>query len=191
MHHPKSKIGNPKSLRPPQFGMRTLLLLVTGCAVLFALSRWLHPAAIAGLAFLAISVFFHVAGNAIGTRLREMGDQPQSGDLDEAMPRLRHPRPDEFAPVTQLGQRRSLGWTIIVAVSLGITSGAVGGGLWTFVAGRGHAGPLNVAVGVIAFAVLGGIAAFAVAGFAQVLAGAMWQAMKGPPTVGSTESAVK
>jgi hypothetical protein len=56
-------------------------------------------------------------------------------------------------------------------------SGAVGGGLWTFLAGRGHVGLFNIGVGVIAFAILGGLLAFATVSFTQVLLGAIWQAM--------------
>jgi hypothetical protein len=183
--NPKPKIGAPtnvghlKSLRPPQFGLRTLLLLVAVCGVLLAIVRlhWLSPVGLAVLLFLAASIFCHVAGNAIGTRLREIGDRQDLSDSRESAAAFRRPRPQDFAPATQLSQRQSLGWTIVIASSVGVTSGAVGGGLWTFVAGRGHIGLLNIAVGVIAFAVLGGIAAFATVGFAQVLAGAIWQAM--------------
>jgi len=188
MQNPRSKIQNPKSLRPPQFGLRTLLLLVTGCGVLFALSRWLHPAAIAALAFLAVSIFFHVAGNALGTRLRQIGDLPDAPDSDQSRVVRPSLAPQDFAPATQLGQRRSLGWTIIVASSVGVTSGAVGGGLWTFLTSRGHAGLFDVAIGVIAFAVLGGIAAFATTGFAQVLGGAIWQAMEASPAIAPHDS---
>lgn len=179
----KSQIPNPKSLRPPQFGLRTLMALVTACAGLLALGQWLDPIAIAALAFLALSIFCHVAGNCIGTRLREIGD---NRDLlrDDSSPYRAPPRAQDFAPVTPLGQRQSLGWSIIVASSVGIASGAIGGGLWTFAVSRGDAGLLNIAVGVVAFGVLGGLAAFATVGFAQVLFGALWQAMSTPPTTG-------
>jgi hypothetical protein len=186
----KPTVQNLKSLRPPQFGLRTLLLLVAACGVVFALSRWLHPVAIAALAFLAVSVFCHVAGNAIGTRLREIGDQPDGTNPYESPAAPRCLQPQDFAPATQLGQRRSLGWTIIVASSAGVTSGAIGGGLWTFLDSRGHVGLLNVAVGVIAFAVLGGIAAFATAGFAQVLSGAIWQALRTSSMLSSGDSLI-
>src|SRR5689334_25419533 len=124
--NPKSKIQNPKSLRPPQFGLRTLLALVSACGVLLALGQWMSPIAVAGIAFLALSIFCHVAGNCLGTRLREIGDQPQFPADRSPRPRGRA-TPQDFAPATQLGSRHSLGWTIIVASSIGVTSGAIGG----------------------------------------------------------------
>jgi hypothetical protein len=174
---------NPTSLRPPQFGLKTMLAVVAVCGGLLALRQWLDPIAIAAIAFLALSVFCHVAGNCIGTRLREIGDNRDSPRDDAPTARLA-PRPQDFAPVTHLSRRRSLGWTIIVASSVGITSGAVGGGLWTFAASRGQVSALNIAVGIVAFAVLGGLAAFATVGFAQVLFGALWQAMRTPSPQG-------
>src|SRR6185503_3530854 len=136
---------------------RTLLALVAACGGLLALRPWLDPIAIAAIAFLALSIFCHVAGNCVGTRLREIGDNLPP---DEFTPPRTPPRPQDFAPVTQLSGRHSLGWTIVIASSVGLASGAIGGGLWTFAASRGHAGLLNIAVGVIAFAILGGLAAF-------------------------------
>jgi hypothetical protein len=179
----KSQILNPKSLRPPQFGLRTLMALVTACGGLLALSQWLDPIAIAAIAFLALSVFCHVAGNCIGTRLREIGDNRDLPRDDSPAKRV-PPRAQDFAPVTHLGQRQSLGWSIIIASSVGLASGAVGGGLWTFTVSRGEAGVFNIAVGIVAFGVLGGLAAFATVGFAQVLFRALWQAMQTPPTAG-------
>ncbi|MCI0357192.1 MAG: hypothetical protein L0211_01745, partial [Planctomycetaceae bacterium] len=63
-------------LRPPQFGLRTLLFVVTVCAVLAALSKWVTPLVFLCLVFLALTIIAHVAGNAIGTRLREIGSHP-------------------------------------------------------------------------------------------------------------------
>src|SRR5437762_8122334 len=95
--NPKSKIQNPKSLRPPQFGLKTLLALVAACGGLLALRQWLDPIAIAAIAFLALSIFCHVAGNCIGTRLREIGDNPNSPREEAPAARLA-PRPQDFAP---------------------------------------------------------------------------------------------
>src|SRR5438552_1208082 len=167
MGNPQPKIASPKSLRPPQFGLKTLLALVAACGGLLALRQWLDPIAIAAIAFLALSIFCHVAGNCLGTRLREIGDNRHLPRDDLPATRIA-PRPADFAPVTHLSQRHSLGWTIVIASSVGIASGAIGGGLWTFAASRGRAGALNIAVGIVAFSVLGGLAAFATVAFAQV-----------------------
>ncbi len=177
MATPNLNLKKRKSLRPPQFRLRTLLMLVAAFGILLALRQWISPMAIAAIAFLAVSIFFHVAGNAIGTRLRQIGDLPDVSTADGNSPARRPPQPRDFAPVTPLSRRSNLGWMIIVASSIGATTGAVGGGLWTFAAGNGHIGALNIVVGVVAFAVLGGIAAFATFGFIQVLGGAIWQAI--------------
>ena len=75
--------------------------------------------------------------------------------------------------------------------SIGTTSGAVGGGLWTLAASRGPVGAINIVVGVVAFAVLGGMAAFAMFAFAQVLSGAMWQAITASSAVGEADESTK
>lgn len=162
--------------------------MVTACSVIFALAQWgLPPVAIAALILLAVSIFCHVAGNAIGTRLREIGDRRES--RFDVSPRRTNdgPQPHEFAPATQLGQRRSLGWVIVIATVTGTAAGGIGGGLWTWLFSNRPVGPFNVAVGVVAFAVLGGMAAFIMVGFVQVLLGALWQAMQTPPALAPDE----
>ena len=184
-------LAHRRSLRPPQFGLRTLLALVTICGILLALRHWFDPLVVFALVFLGLSLFFHVAGNSIGTRLRQMGDTPHPEQHELIRPARVAPKPHDFAPTTQLSRRQSLGWSVIVAGSVGATSGAVGGGLWTFVVERGMANPFDIAIGVIAFAILGGIAAFAIVGFTQVLFGAYWQAMHGSSSPKSSETMPK
>jgi hypothetical protein len=141
---------------------------------------------------LALSIFCHIAGNAIGNRLRQMGDLPDGNLGDDPVRPVRVPaKPQDFAPATRLSQRQSLGWAIVVASSVGATSGAIGGGFWTFWSARGPVGPVDIFVGVIAFSVLGGLAAFAVFGFAQVLLGAVWQALHAPTSAARHESPTK
>jgi hypothetical protein len=170
-------------LRPPQFGLRTLMLAVTACAVLLAAAHWLSlsPLVVAALLFLAISIFLHVVGNAIGTRLRAIGDQPETWLADPRDPERRNPRPEDFAPATRLGLRQSLGWSIIVATLAGAIAGGLGGGVWTFLSSHGPLNVFSIAVGVVAFSVLGGLAAFAVVALVQVLSAAIWQALSGTP----------
>jgi len=170
-------------LRPPQFGLRTLLLAVTACAVLLALVHWLSlsPLVVAALLFLAVSIFLHVVGNAIGTRLRQLGDQHQTRLPELGLAERQTPGPDDFAPATRLSMRQSLGWSIVIATLAGVVLGGIGGGAWTLVSSRGPVNVLNIGVGVIAFSVLGGMAAFGVVALVQVLAGAIWQALSSAP----------
>jgi hypothetical protein len=173
--------GHQSVLPPPQFGLRALLLAVTVCAVLAALSQWVTPIVIACIIFLVLCVIAHVAGNAIGTRLRELGSHSPTSD-GALSPGLAHPKPDagDFAPPTRLGQRQALGWPIVIATLAGIILGAVGGVVWTLVSSRGPVGALNLGVGGLAFAVLGGIIAFAAFGFVQVGLAALRQASADP-----------
>jgi hypothetical protein len=188
----KSGSSTRRSLRPPQFGLRTLLAIVTVCGILLALRQWLDPIVIFVLVFLAACVFCHVVGNAIGTRLRQIGDLPDAIPPEDSFQRLRvPPQPQDFAPATHLSRRQSLGWVIVIASSVGATSGAIGGGLFTFLVARGEAGPLEIVIGVIAFAVLGGLVVFAVFGFAQVLLGAIRQALNAPASANPTEARSK
>jgi hypothetical protein len=176
--HPRPSAPPPRAaLPPPQFGLRTLLLVVTACAILAALSQWVTPIVLACVVFLVVSILAHVAGNAIGTKLREFGSRPSADDaaVSPGLARAR-PKADDFAPPTRLGERHGLGWPILIAAAAGTLSGAVGGVVWTLVSSRGPVGLLNVSVGAIAFAVLGGIIAFVAFGFVQVGLSALRQA---------------
>jgi purine-cytosine permease-like protein len=182
MTTPPSELRDSQSdsvLPPPQFGLRALLWVITGCAVIFALSRWLSPIALAGVVMLVLSVIAHVAGNAIGTRLRELGGRrkPKTFDQEAASSSSSRPAAADFAPVTRLGQRQSLGWPIIIGTASGTVAGGIGGGLWTIFNAHGSPDPLSLVVGVLAFAVLNGIGAFVIFGFIQVGLGAIRQAL--------------
>ena len=182
----KSPPVDSRVCRPPQFGLRTLLLVVTACAVLFAMAHWLAPIVWVGVLLLVASITLHVAGNAIGTRLRELGDRPPPDDAASHL--AARPQPLEFAPATRLSLRQRLGWVIQVATIAGTLSGGIGGGIWTWLSSRHPPGVAEIVIGVIAFGVLGGLAAFGAAAFTQVLLGAMWQAMYPLPLPGSLAS---
>jgi hypothetical protein len=173
---PKSKFQNLKSLPPPQFGLRSLMLVVTVCAALAALSQWVSPMALAAVVMLVLCIIAHVAGNSIGTKLRELGSRPHNDDPN-ASGSIAKPKKTDFAPATRLGQRYALGWPIVIATLGGTILGGIGGGVWTLIASRGPVGPLNVGVGCVAFAMLGGLAAFLAFGFVQVGLGAIRQTM--------------
>lgn len=169
------------ALKPPQFSLRSLLLLVTLCAIVFSLVNVLPPLVLAGLVFLILSIFAHVAGNAIGTRLRENGSQHRVAD-DASQGETRGsatPEIPRYAPQTKLSQRQSLGWPAFAATGAGLFLGGGGGGIWTASGAAGDAAEFSILVAVVAFAVLGGFAAFLAFSFAQVGLGALRQALSG------------
>ena len=176
----------PPALKPPQFSLRTLLLLVTGCAILFALVNVLPPLVIAALVFLLLSVFGHVAGNAIGTRLRELGGRPakqRAGSQNDAQ-EVGEIGPPRCAPRTELSRRQPLGWTAAIVTTAGAVAGAIGGGIWAAWLVANHLSIFAVLTGVLACGALGGFASFLACSFAQVGFSALRQSMAGG---GSTE----
>ena len=173
----------PPALRPPQFSLRTLLLLVTGFAILSALVNVLPPLMLAGLVVLLLSIFAHVAGNAIGTRLREIGGRPTElrvGGPEEARPLAVSSVP-RCAPQTELSRRQSLGWPVLVVTAAGALAAAVGGGIWTAWLTGAAISALAILTGSIACGALGGFAAFLGFSFVQVGFGALRQAMSPQP----------
>jgi hypothetical protein len=157
-------------LQPPRFGLLSLLLAIAGLSGLFAIVHYFgaYGAAIAILFVLCVAA--HVVGNALGTKLREFGDTPLEVDGTPARraPFSRPPTPAEFAPLTRLRQRYSLGKRIVV-ITVG---GAVAGGLLGFFTVLWLADQTTAwhvfGLGVLACAVLGGIWTFAAASFVQV-----------------------
>jgi hypothetical protein len=155
---------------------------MTVCACLAAATTWIGPLPTLGLVLLTLAIAAHIFGNAIGTRLREIGGDA-SREIDEPAPVQRPVRTQasDFAPKSRLAERQGLGWPIVIATFGGIVGGGFGGGVWTILTSRGPASPFSIMVGVVAFAVLGGLASFATFGFVQVGASAVRQALAGPP----------
>jgi hypothetical protein len=184
---PPSEYRRP--LRPPQFTLRTLICLITLLAVLFSLVNVVHPLMMAGLVLLTLLIAAHVAGNAIGTRLREIGDRPVTKEGQPVPPRRFNPQVDRasFAPATDLARKISLGLPILIVTAAGILAGGIAGGLWGYLA-AGSGGWLNIAIGAVAFGFLGGFGSFAAFSFAQVLLGAWWQASRPPDQLRRVEN---
>jgi hypothetical protein len=158
------------------------LIGVSACGVFCAVSQWVGAWTMVGLALLGLSIVAHVAGNAIGTRLRDSAGR-------RSFSRSARPRPIPIAPASHLSERKSLGWPILIAPLCGMIAGGLGGGFWTLATIRGPVEPAAIAVGALAYAILGGMAAFATAAFSLVLAGAMWQALRHPASESSIAAA--
>jgi hypothetical protein len=183
------KDDDEQLLRPPQFTLRTLVVAVSLVAVLCSLVQWVSPAGLLALVLLVAVLVCHVAGNAIGTRLRQLGMERARQQLPDvqlsSLSALPSPFPSaaDAPPATPnyLSQRRSLGWPSMVAGGAGLVLGGVGGALGALGSHSGARLPEVIVVGAIAFSVLGGLAAFAVAALVQVGLAAVRQALASMP----------
>jgi hypothetical protein len=157
------------------------MLAVAVLGGMFALVRYVGWYGSAIAVFFLLCVVAHVAGNAIGTSLRDLGgprrtDSPVEWFAGRAPVRV---SPRDFAPRTELSLKRSLGKPIIlVTVAGAVLAGVAGGcGFWWLADGRGTA--LTIGLGAAASAVLGGIWTFAAGSFMQVTFGEWFRAARG------------
>ncbi len=168
--------SRPLPLGPPQFGLRTLLLVVSLAAVLLSLWQWMSPITFAAVLLLVLSIVAHVAGQIIGSRLRD----GRTGHVSE---HEKHEHASElhehhFAPVTKLGHRQSLGWLPLVSAIVGGIVGATAGGVWTAVLMQRSFDWLPIIIAAIAFGVLGCLGGFLTAGFIKAFNDAWSEAAK-------------
>jgi hypothetical protein len=156
------------------------MLVIAVLGAMFALVHYVgwHGSAIA--VFFLLCVVAHVAGNAIGTRLRDLGGtRPTEASAESlAASSLARVSPRDFAPRTELSLKRSLGKPIIlVTVAGAVLAGVAGGcGFWWLADGRATA--LSIGLGAAASAVLGGIWTFAAGSFIQVTVGEWFRAAR-------------
>lgn len=165
-------------LQPPRFGLFSLLVAIAVISGLLAIVHYFGAYGACIAILFALCVVAHVMGNAMGTRLRDLGDTPVGADGSPA-PRpvhLEKPSASDFAPLTRLRERQSLGKRIVVITTAGALAGGLLGyaGVCWFADGRTawHV----FAFGTVACAVLGGIWTFAAASFLQVMFGELLHA---------------
>ena len=169
-------------LEPPRFRLGSLMWALVVLGVIFALIGYLGSQATLGIVLLVLAVAAHVAGNALGTQLRNNGDtRSPSANESSSGNRPHTAAPADFAPTTRLGDRSSLGRPIVVVTCVGTVFGAVAGGLGLFLVAQqemsiGSVG--SIALGMLAAGVLGGIGTFMAASFLQVACDALRQATR-------------
>ena len=134
------------------------VVLAVACAAI----GWLGIAGWIAVAVTLASVGMHVAGNAIGTGLREATDR----DLRRRRPAaVRQPLP--AVTPTHLERRSRLGRLVPVSAGIGACCGGlVGGSALFFLAASSPAGAL---LGGLSSAVVGGIAGFLGASFIEIV----------------------
>jgi hypothetical protein len=137
--------------------------LVVVVAIACAAIGWLGIAGWIAVAVVIASVGMHVAGNALGTTLREAADRD--------LARLRHrtavpaavPRPKP----TRLERRQSLGRLVPVSATIGATVGGLSGAAaLTTLTSASIAG---AALGGVSSAVIGGLFGFLAASFVEII----------------------
>jgi hypothetical protein len=151
-----------------------LLIGVTTCGLFFGAFWWFSPSVVVLGAVAALMVGAHVLGNSMGTKLRDRAaprpPKLSAEQMNEAV--------SGRAPATHLGDHGSLTWRMILPTAAGALLAMIGGCWW--IESSYHIGfdVAGLTIAASAFAVLGGLASFAVAMFSQVLGVAIWQAMR-------------
>ena len=161
-------------LKPPQFHLGTLMWAIAGLCAVLALMNAVGPFASLVLALFLVAVIAHVAGNAIGTRMRE------NGDANQWPSRRRRPSAADFAPATTLRHRTPLRWTILVTATLGVIVGGTAGGLVLAHFNIHRATVANISFGALSFAVLGGLWGALIGSFVRVTIVALRQIHEAP-----------
>jgi hypothetical protein len=157
--------------------LRHVFVAVAIVAISIVLFRRYDPTAIAPLLFIIVLIGLHVAGNALGTRLRSSSttvtnDSERSSTQEGRI----GPGKDDFAPPTKLSYKSSLGWPLSIATCAGVVIGALVGysAMSYFYGDRLEIGA--IVIGEIAAMALGGFWFFWCWSFAQVVLNAWWHA---------------
>lgn len=168
-------------LKPPRFGLAALFVAVAVLGLMFAVIHYVGMLGSAIAILFLLCVAAHVVGNAIGTRLRDIGSQPTSDSkAPHGRRRFRDVMPSEFAPMSRLRERSSLGKRNIVITVCGAMIGGVLGGAALQWLSAGHSTWQIIGLGICASAVLGGIWTFAASSFIQVMLSAWFHASREP-----------
>ena len=165
-----------RALQPPQFTLQTLFMVMASLGVLFGLMTAAGPIGGFALLLLVLVIIAHVAGNSIGTRLRNLGSEPV--DEDDSSRKRANPSYARVAaaPASNLSSSSSVTLTMLIFSAAGaVIVGSLGSALLIWLAWN----ELNVATAIIATAsptVLGALLGFAVSSFTQTAGGAWREA---------------
>ena len=137
------------------------VVLAIACAAI----GWLGLAGWMAAAVLLASVAMHVAGNAIGTRLREATDRDLA--LRRDVSPIESPLPASASTPTHLERRSSLGLLVPVSAGIGAACGGTAGAfaLLSLTASS----PAGALLGGASSAVVGGLLGFLAASFVEIV----------------------
>lgn len=156
--------------------MRTVtyswLAVVIGVAC--AAIGWLGIAGWMAVAVVAASIAAHVAGNALGTKLREATDRDlfKTGRRPHAVP-LPLPLP---LPPANLQRRASLGSLVVVSAVIGGGCGGIAGSVMLY--WLAASSPAGAVLGGLSSAVIGGLIGFLGASFVEIVRTSLREAIR-------------
>ena len=175
-------------LKPPQFRLRTMFWAVAAVGVILVLFQTAGPAVGTAILLFGMVLLAHVAGNAIGTKLRQNGNTPidylPGFASSIRVTQHRRPRRIEFAPVTKLSLKTSIGRLIFVLAGFAAAGGAAWGAYFLFLIDDGPPRWADVSLSIVSFGVLGGLWGFWLFSLAKVC----WQALAQSHTTHSRQS---
>ncbi len=162
----------------PQFSLRTLLCWMAGLCVLFAVLAQLPLVWALTAVWFLLLIAAHVVGNALGTRLRDVGAVGPDGDAEPPPPaqptRKLQPQPE----ASKLHQRTPLGRVMFAVAALGAClGGSLGGNAAAFATGDSMTFS-GLAVATISSGVMGALFGFLAASFLSVLTTSILQGMR-------------
>jgi hypothetical protein len=161
-------------LQPPQFRLRTLMIVTAACCGLFALFSVVSALLSAFIVLFLLLIAAHVIGNALGTRLRDGAPTAPIGAFDAPTARQLEGQiacPQRLRETTRIERRT------FVLTSCGALTGGLLGGIVLSVVNWAH---ISVAAGILATvssAVLGGLATFLAACFITTIRSAWREAL--------------
>jgi hypothetical protein len=174
-------IDDGRPLKVPQFHLRTLLAVIAILAVLFSVMGTIGPMASAGLLLILTVVGLHVAGNALGTSLRDGAPQRVADCPANDRPEHRPASVHAGLPVSRLHEHTPPGWiiraTTLIGAGIGAWLGIIVFAEWTDGTGAG------LVVGAVSLAVLGGFFGFLLGSFLKMSLLAWWQATRSSDSV--------
>jgi hypothetical protein len=134
-----------------------VVVLGVACAAI----GWLGLAGWLAVVVVAASVAMHVAGNAIGTSLRQATDERL-----ERVP-FSSAQPLPVRPPAHLERRTSLGRLVPVSASIGATCGGLAGTVALL--SLASASVAGAVLGGLSSAIIGGLAGFLAASFVEIV----------------------
>lgn len=142
----------------------TYTWLTVVIAVACAAIGWLGLAGWMGMVVVLASIAMHVAGNAIGTRMREAADREQA-----TRPHAAHSLPAAIPTPspTRLERHETLGRLVPVSAGIGATVGGLTGTMMLALLTRSSLA--GAVLGGASSAVIGGLFGFLAASFVEIL----------------------